>query len=142
MLKTFIKNVFGNKRPTAAATILVVDDTDSDRHLSQGILEKQGYKTIAASDGRAGVDLARQSKPSLILMDYMMPDLNGVDACQILKNDPQTRDIPVIFLTSLDTPNSVVECFEQGADIFLAKPVNTNDLIKQVEITLADKGRL
>ena len=142
MLINFFKNIFGKQPPHDPKIILVVDDTDADRHLSQKILEKQGLKTIAATNGRMGVSMARDYRPNLILMDYMMPELNGIEACRILKNDPKTRSIPIIFLTSLDTPHSVVECFEQGADIFLTKPVKTNDLIKQVELTLADKTRI
>ena len=142
MLINFLRNIFGKHPPHDPKIILVVDDTDADRHLSQKILEKQGLKTIAATNGRMGVKMAREYRPDLILMDYMMPELNGLEACKILKSDPQTKNIPIIFLTSLDTPNNVVMFFEQGADIFLPKPVNTGDLVKQVELTLADKGRL
>ena len=139
MLKSFFNNIFGNKSSTETKTILVVDDTDSDRHLVQKILENNGFKTIAASGGRMGVELARQSRPDLVLMDYMMPELNGMEACGILKNDPQTRNIPIIFLTSMDTPEGVIKSFEKGAETFLNKPVRSVELINQIEFTFANK---
>ena len=139
MFKEILRKILGSKPLGKQATILVVDDSDVDRTFSLRTLSNRGYKILSAPNGETGVQMAKAHRPDLILLDYMMPDLNGPEVCHILKNDTTTKNIPVIFLTSLDTPKSVVDCFEQGAEIFLPKPIKASELLEQVRLTLSEK---
>ncbi len=87
------------KKPT---TILVADDEPSNRSLLQRRLERAGYSVVTARDGREAVDNARATLPDLILLDVMMPVMDGLEACRVIKADEATRDIPVIFLSARD----------------------------------------
>lgn len=134
MMKDIVTKVRTLLAPSREKTILVIDDSELDRHLAVSILQKRFY-VLTASDGMAGVRLARDKKPDLILLDFMMPGMTGSEVCRALKESVGTRDIPVIFLTSMDTPATVVDSFEQGAEIFLTKPVRSGELIRQIELT-------
>ena len=142
MFKILSNRLFGNRGSTVTNTILVVDDTETDRLFAQRVLEKKGYKIILASNGQMGIEMAKLHIPDLILLDFMMPDLNGPEVCKALKSNPKTENIPVIFLTSLETPSSVVDSFEKGADIFLNKPINANKLVAQISLTLNQKENI
>ena len=128
--------LFRPKIDTPTETILVVDDNATDRTLVLNILAKKGYKTLSASDGESAIKMAESLLPDLVILDYMMPGKNGPDVCHILKEKPSTQNIPVIFLTSLDTPISVIECFKEGAEIFLSKPVKPGELLEQIKLSL------
>jgi len=80
--------------------ILIVDDSPTEVHVMQKALEKHGYRTAAAADGAEGVRLAREMSPDLIFMDIVMPGMNGYQATRALANDPKTRTIPIIMVTS------------------------------------------
>jgi CheY-like chemotaxis protein len=112
-------------------TILVVDDSDVDRTFVDRVLSRR-YQVITANCGKSGIAAARESKPDLILLDYMMPDLKGPEVCRVLKGDDLTKDIPVVFLTGLDDPISMVDGFEEGAENYLTKPIGQKDLLAQV----------
>lgn len=127
-----IKNLFC---PQRTKTVLVIDDSDLDRHVATSILEKNFY-VLTAPGGREGIEMARAKQPDLILLDFMMPEMKGPEVCHILKGDDRTSHIPVIFLTSMDTPETVVDSFEKGADIYLTKPISRRELVKQVELSL------
>jgi CheY-like chemotaxis protein len=127
-----IKRIFS---PPSSQSVLVVDDSDVDRHLAARILERK-FRVLTASTAKRGLEMALEDQPALILLDVMMPDVQGTEVCRILKCNPRTRDIPVIFLTGQDTPATVIECFDGGADTFLAKPIRGADLLKQVDIAL------
>ena len=83
------------------AKILIVDDDEKLLKLYSAILVKEGYNVLTASDGRKGVDLALSALPNLILLDVMMPDMDGGEVCERLTENPKTKNIPVVFLTSL-----------------------------------------
>jgi len=134
-----LKNIFGRQVPDKGLTVLVVEDSQVDQRLVVATLERAGYKALLAENGQAGVDMAKAQKPDLILMDCEMPVMGGVAACEVLKEDEQTKNIPVIFLTSLDTPKNVVDCFEKDAENFLTKPVNPSLLLKEIEGSLKRK---
>ncbi len=116
-------------------TILIIDDSDVDRTFVEKVL-RPSYAVVTAADGRAGVEAARQHKPDLILLDYMMPGMNGPDVCRELKNDRSTENIPVIFLTGRDDANSMSDSFEGGAEHYLIKPIGKSDLLGQVKLRL------
>lgn len=114
------------------ATILVIDDSPSQVTMFRKVLEKHGHEAIFAEDGAAGVALARQSQPDLVLMDVVMPELNGFQATRKLTNDPETAHIPIIMVTTKDQPTDKVWGERQGAKGFLVKPVEESDLMAMI----------
>lgn len=112
--------------------ILIVDDNPKNLKLLQALLKMSGYKTIEATNGKAGVKLAKSKKPDLILMDVMMPVMDGLEAARILKADTSTRDIPIMALTSQAMKGDKERVFEAGYDEYITKPFNIKDLLGKV----------
>lgn len=119
--------LFGRK------TILVVDDEPAICANLQALLETRGFRVIAASNGREAVDLAREERPGLVLMDVKLPVLDGLEACRCLKEDKATRKIPIVMLTALDTLADVEKAVACGADDYLTKPLDTEKLLGKVK---------
>ena len=117
--------------------ILVIEDTEVDRRLACAAIERGGYTALKANNGRSGFELAKEQRPDLIILDYNLPDIQGPEVCSLLKENHDTRDIPVLFLTSMTDPDYVVNCFEQGEN-YLAKPISTKLLLKQINSILKD----
>lgn len=136
----FLKNLFGTKKRSSgqSACILVVDDNEVDRKIIESILSKRGYTTLVAENGQRGLEMAKARHPSLIVLDCEMPVMNGTEMCEHLKEDQTTQDIPVLFLTSSDTPKNIVECFQTDAENFLTKPVNPGVLMNQIDLILKE----
>ena len=137
MIRKLIQKLFPAKGPSAIATgrsILIIDDGEVERKVTSEILRKRGFTVFSAENGERGVEMAKQEKPDLILLDYLMPGLNGKDVCERLKQIETTKNIPVIFLTGSVQPKSVIDCYEVGAEYYLAKPVTPRLLINQVEM--------
>lgn len=105
--------------------ILVADDNNSDRLLISAILKKQGHEVIAASDGLEAVELFKQERPEMVLLDALMPRMDGFEAAEIIKSIAGEEFVPVIFLTSLKEADSLALCLEAGGDDFIAKPYNS-----------------
>ncbi|MET0072378.1 MAG: response regulator [Candidatus Thiodiazotropha sp.] len=114
------------------AKILVVDDSPTEIHIFKKILEKQGYQILAAKDGQEGVDIAKQELPDIILMDVVMPVLNGFQATRQLKNNASTADIPVIMVTTKDQQTDKNWGMRQGATEYLVKPVAPAELLSKI----------
>ena len=112
--------------------ILIVDDVTSNVLLLKILLTTEKFQICTASNGHQCVEVARSEHPDLILLDVMMPELNGFDTAVILKKDPLTADIPIIFLTALNSPSDLVHGFQVGAHDFLTKPFNKEELIMRV----------
>lgn len=112
--------------------ILIVDDVTSNVLLLKILLTNEKFQICTASNGHQCVEVARSEHPDLILLDVMMPELNGFDTAVILKKDPLTADIPIIFLTALNSPSDLVHGFQVGAHDFLTKPFNKEELIMRV----------
>lgn len=112
----------GDPSPTAPARILVVDDIEDNRAVLQRRLERQGYAVACASSGGAALELLASAPFDLVLLDVMMPELDGFAVLERIKAAPQTRDIPVIMISALDDMASVVRCIERGAEDYLPKP--------------------
>jgi CheY-like chemotaxis protein len=110
--------------PERLATILVVDDGPPNVKLLEMLLHAEGYATVAATSGGAALRLALTEQPDLILLDAMMPDLDGFETAVMLKADARTRAIPVIMITALDDQESRRRALQAGADAFLPKPVD------------------
>ena len=119
-----------------SGTILLVDDSPTEVHVFKKILEKQGYTTIVAKDGQEGVDLAKQTRPDIILMDVVMPVLNGFQATRQLKNSEETADIPVIMVTTKDQKTDINWGMRQGANEYLVKPVAPAELLLKIRTLL------
>ena len=124
--------------------ILIVDDVVSNVLLLKILLTNEKFKVCTANCGNMCIEQAKAEKPDLILLDVMMPDISGFDTAGILKKDPETADIPIIFLTALNNPSDLVHGFQVGANDFLTKPFNKEELIVRVmhQIALVAAKRL
>ena len=115
------------------ARILIVDDSPTQLNGISRILIKHGHEIISAEDGAQGVDKAVSEKPDLILMDVVMPNLNGFQATRQITKNPQTSHIPVIMLTSKDQETDKVWAERQGASDYLTKPPKEKDLLVKIK---------
>ena len=112
--------------------ILVIEDDPDQRRLMERTLASK-YRVVTAVDGQAGVDTARDVTPNLIILDVMMPRLNGYQACRALKEDPVTAAIPILILTTKDEPADEFWAAQVGANAFLPKPVDITALLATVK---------
>ncbi len=119
--------------------VLVIDDNEVDLKLASATVEKAGYETFEAIDGKSGLAMARACAVDIILLDYNLTDSKGPEICKILKSDTATQRIPVLFLTGMESPSSIIECYAQGGENYLAKPINPKLLLKQIAQALQDK---
>ena len=124
--------------------ILIVDDVVSNVLLLKILLTNEKFQVCTANCGNACIEQAKKEHPDLILLDVMMPDISGFDTAVILKKDPETKDIPIIFLTALNTPADLVKGFQVGANDFLTKPFNKEELVMRVvqQISLVAAKRI
>ena len=114
------------------ALILIVDDSPTEVHVIRKALEKHGYQTAAAADGAEGIRLAKSMKPDLIFMDIVMPGVNGFQATRTLANDPETKRIPVIMVTSKAQETDRIWGMRQGARDYVVKPVDRAELLAKI----------
>ena len=119
------------------ARILIVDDSPTEMYKLTGMLEKHGHEVLKAENGADGVALARQEKPDVVLMDIVMPGLNGFQATRQLTKDPETRHIAVVVVTTKDQETDMVWAARQGAKGYLTKPIEEAALIKAVTDALS-----
>ena len=114
------------------ALVLVVDDSPTEQHVLTQVLEKNGFETMVASDGEEAINLASSSQPDLILMDVVMPGMNGFQATRQLSRNPDTSAIPVVMVTSKDQETDRIWGLRQGAVDYLMKPVKQDDLLEAI----------
>lgn len=119
-----------------AKKALIVDDDIDIGTVVQHIMEREGYDVIRAYDGVEAVDKARSDHPDLVIMDIMMPRMDGIEALKILKDDASTSSIPVILLTAKDGDADVVNGWRTGAALYLKKPFVAVQLIAFIELIL------
>lgn len=112
--------------------ILIVDDTVTNVLLLQVILKNAKYNTISAASGQEALDKVESDTPDLILLDIMMPGMNGFEVAQILKSSETNKEIPIIFLTALNTSQDIVKGFKTGANDYISKPFNKEELLIRV----------
>lgn len=116
--------------------LLIVDDVSQNIQVLGSILRDHGYAISFAMDGKRALELTAKEKFDLILLDIMMPELDGYDVCTILKQDPLTRNIPVIFLTAKTEIDSIVKGFKKGAVDYITKPFYSEELLSRVQTHL------
>ena len=124
--------------------ILVVDDVVSNVLLLKILLTNEKFQVLTANNGTSCIETAKREHPDLILLDVMMPDISGFDTAVILKKEKETADIPIIFLTALNSPADLVHGFQVGANDFLTKPFNKEELVMRVmhQISLVAAKRI
>ncbi|MDX1522516.1 MAG: hybrid sensor histidine kinase/response regulator [Anaerolineae bacterium] len=117
-------------------TILIVDDAPINIDYLIKYLTRAGYRLLVAKDGKTGLDQAKYSKPDIILLDVLMPDVDGFTVCRQLQDDPRTQNIPVIFMTALSSVVDKVKAFEAGAVDYLTKPIDHREAIARINTHL------
>ena len=120
--------------------ILVVEDDRLSLILLRQLLTAQGYEILQSSRGWDGINRARNEQPDLIVMDIKLPDICGLDATLLLKNEHQTKDIPIIAVTACVTPGDKANALKSGCDAYIAKPVNMKNLLGTVEAFLSSSS--
>lgn len=115
-----------------AKTILVVEDSPTQMQMVKMALQAEGYQVITAFSGDEGLEKARRERPGLVVLDVILPGKNGFQICRDLKASPETKDLPIILLTSRDQASDRFWGMKQGADVYLTKPCNNAELLAAV----------
>ena len=118
------------------ARILVVDDSPTEVHVLTAMLQKNGFEVLSASSGEEGVEMATSEKPDLVLMDVVMPGMNGFQVTRKLTKNPETGSIPVIIITTKDQETDRIWGMRQGAKDYITKPAVEGDLIEKINMAL------
>lgn len=121
--------------------ILVIEDEEDILALVQYNLLKEGYKVTTAASGEEGLSAARKGKPDLVLLDLMLPGMDGLEVCRALKRDPETRDIPLVMVTAKGEEADIVAGLELGADDYVAKPFSPRVLVSRLRAVLRRRTR-
>ncbi len=129
-----------NQARTSRETILIVDDTTTNLHLLFEVLTGEGYRVHVVSNGRAAFESVRIAPPDLILLDVMMPEMDGYEVCQRLKADEKTRDIPILFISALDTTQDKVKAFRVGGVDYIQRPFQIDEILARVRTHLRLRG--
>ncbi len=124
------------RAPMQDVRILIVDDVAENRDVLTQTLEPEGYRISAAPDGEVALKIIEKVAPDLILLDLLMPGINGMEVCRRLKSQPATAEIPIIFITANSDTETVVECFEVGAVDFVSKPFKAKEVLRRAETRL------
>ena len=120
--------------------ILIVDDEKNIRELVKFNLESRGYKVIEAADGEEALNLVKTYAPLLIILDLMLPKIDGLEVCRILKGNPLTKKIPIIMLTALGDEIDKIVGLELGADDYITKPFSPRELVARVRAVIRRVG--
>jgi two-component system cell cycle response regulator len=120
----------------APLTILVADDEPVNRALIQRRLERQGYHVLTAQNGSEAVEKTKEALPDLVILDVMMPEMDGMDACRLIKENERTRDIPIIFLSARDETEMKVSGLSLGANDYISKPFKAEELLARVHVAI------
>lgn len=118
-------------------TILVVDDEEMTRNLLRLMLERNGYAIVEARDGQEALDLINTDRPDVVIMDVMMPNMDGFTACEELRRQPKTAELPVILLSARTQNEAVRAGLLAGADRYMTKPISRPELIETIEDLLS-----
>lgn len=135
-----VDDVPGTERTSIAGAadgrLLVVDDNENNREIVSRLLEREGYQVSTAENGALALEQIKSQPPDLVLLDVMMPVMDGIEACRHMKDDPDSRLIPVVMMTALGQVDDRVRAIQAGADDFLTKPVNGGELLARIQTSL------
>ncbi|MCA9934247.1 MAG: response regulator [Ardenticatenaceae bacterium] len=121
-------------------SVLVIDDDIEIRHMMGMLLDFEGWETIIASDGVEALAILEQQLPDIILLDVMMPRMNGILFCRELRNNEKTADIPVIILSGKTTAEAIAEGMDAGANLYLTKPTSPQKILGYLKELLGDSS--
>jgi two-component system, NtrC family, sensor kinase len=124
-------------RTTSEATVLIIDDTPTNLEVLYPALDQVGYKVLVEMDGHSGIATAQRHQPDLILLDVMMPGIDGFETCQRLKSAPDTSEIPIIFMTALADTNDKVRGLNAGAVDYITKPFQQSEVLARIKLHLS-----
>ena len=122
--------------PPEPPLVLIVEDEPAQTELLRYNFDKTGFRTITATDGEEGVLLARERRPDLIVLDWMLPELSGIEVCRQLKRDAEVRQIPIMMLTARGEETDKVRGLDTGADDYVVKPYSVNELLARARALL------
>ncbi len=122
------------------AHILIIDDSPTDIRVFTTLLEKAGHRVSSATSAEAGIEAVKQSHPDLVIMDVIMPGMNGFQATRMLTRDPETEQIPVLIITTKSMETDRVWGLRQGAKDFLTKPVGEKQLLARISTLLSGQS--
>lgn len=122
----------------AKKKILLVDDSSTALMIERMMLDKSAYEVVTARDGREGVEKARAERPDLILMDVVMPNMTGLEACKALRENDTTKDIPIILVTTRGERETIEQGFACGCSDYVTKPINGVELLNKLRDQLGD----
>ncbi|HEO63952.1 MAG TPA: response regulator [Candidatus Omnitrophica bacterium] len=125
-----------NRRAVKMAKILIIEDEPEQIKLITMRLEANGFNVVSASTAREGLQTVSQERPDLILLDILLPDINGLEVAETLKIDAATQSIPIIAITAVGTPDIEQKCRDVGISDFLRKPYESSDLITKIKVQL------
>ena len=129
--------MMGERTPLAEQlTVLVIDDEPPLRDLVRDYLAREGFRVVTAADGLTAVEMARAHQPDIVVLDLMLPGIDGLEATRRIRADPALRDTPVIALTALAMPGDRERCLEAGANDYLTKPVSLRTLLRAIAAQL------
>jgi len=117
-------------------TILIVDDEQDLLDMIEYNLRQQDYDVLTADNGQLGIQIAKENKPNLVLLDVMMPGMDGIEVCDRMKEDTDLRQIPIIFLTARGDEKTEIEGLNKGADDYITKPISTSKLLSRIKAVL------
>jgi DNA-binding response OmpR family regulator len=121
--------------------VLVVEDDLDIQDLVIALLGRDGHHVTAEGDGWTGLAAALARTPDLVILDWMMPGMSGIDVCRALRADPRTKDVPVLMLTSKAQEGDIDQAFTAGANDYMVKPFRGRELVSRVRALTADVGR-
>jgi len=125
----------------AGELILIIEDNEKNRKLARDVLQVKGYQTIESETAEEGLKLAVEKSPALILMDILLPGMDGITALKQLKADPRTKSIPIIAITASAMTNNRTSMLAEGFDGYQTKPISLKDFLGEVERVLAARGK-
>jgi len=130
----------GKKPEPGEGRILIVEDSRTQAEYLRHLVSQAGYKAVVAGDGKIALGMIHKDRPIMVLTDIVMPEMDGYQLCRAIKADPKTRDIPVIIVTQLYDPSDVVKGLESGADNFIVKPYDPEQVYSRIRVTLQTPG--
>lgn len=119
--------------------ILIVEDVEDHLEIVKIILEQHNYNILTATNGKSGLESAQKNLPNLMILDVMLPEMNGYEVCRALRSDQKTRGIPVIMLSVKSNPEDIEAGYKSGANEYITKPFNLEELIKKVKKHLGEE---